>query len=46
MCDTLPSMDEIKNTMEKARVDAKMELEALGVCLGDSDENFLILTRV
>ena len=26
------------NTMEKARVDAKMELEALGVCLGDSDD--------
>lgn len=24
--------------MEKARVDAKMELEALGVCLGDSDD--------
>jgi hypothetical protein len=38
LCDTLPSLDEIKNTMEKARVDAKMELEALGVCLGDSDD--------
>ena len=37
VCETLPSVEEIKCEMEKARCNGKTEMEALGVCLADRD---------
>lgn len=42
VCCTLPSIDEIKATMERARIDAKAVLMKLGVDVADPDDQLLI----